>query len=291
MRSTDGRAQPTEIGAGLLDAEPSRYVGYRSAMMNMADAVPYAGLRRRLAGTGPAMIGTFVLIPRVEVVEMAAIAGFDAVVLDLEHGPYDVADLAPLLAAARASGIHALVRSADADPVRLARILDSGADGLIVPHVGTAESAASIARASRFAPIGDRSVNPYVRGLAYGLREGAMADADAGTAVLCMIEGVSGLEERVGIAETTGIDGVFIGPIDLSISLGLANPDPEDPRVVQTISTLIPELVAMGAATAIYAPNPTAAHRWAATGARLVIVSADTALLGKGLAALRQAIE
>jgi 2-keto-3-deoxy-L-rhamnonate aldolase RhmA len=243
-------------------------------------------LREQLRRPGAPIIGTFVLLPRPEVIEIIAATGFAAVMLDLEHGPYGPADLLALLAAARAAGIYSVVRTQDANPAVLANILDLGPDGVVVPHVGSASDARQVATATRFAPTGTRSVNPYVRGLGYLGDRSATRDADEGTAVLCMIEGQDGLAESSEIAATPGIDGLFVGPVDLSLSMGLPVPEPEHPTVVARITSLVGDLDASGVGSGIYAPNVTAAARWIGMGVRLVVVSADSAVLGSAFSGL-----
>jgi 2-keto-3-deoxy-L-rhamnonate aldolase RhmA len=248
-----------------------------------------AGLRARLRSGGP-LAATFVMIPRIEIVEMAAGAGFDAVVCDLEHGPMAVEDLPGLHAAARAAGAYSLARIASSRPVEISRALDMGVDGVIVPHVGSRQAAEQVATAGRFPPAGARSLNPYVRGVGYGLRTGDQTgEANERSALIVMIEGDDALGAVDEIAAVPEIDALFVGPIDLAGSLGFPG-QPEHPDVIATIRDLIRRLAQRGTAIGIYAPTAEAARRWLSEGASLVVASADNAMTMRAFAAMRTAI-
>jgi 2-keto-3-deoxy-L-rhamnonate aldolase RhmA len=247
------------------------------------------GLRSRLRSGGP-LAATFVMIPRVEIVEMAAGAGFDAVVCDLEHGPMAAEDLPALHAAARAAGAFSLARIASARPVEIARALDIGVDGVIVPHVGSRLAAEQVAAAGRFPPVGERSLNPYARGVGYGLSDHRATDtANERSALIVMIEGTDALAAVDDIGAVPEIDALFVGPIDLASSLGFPG-QPEHPDVITTILAMIRRLTASRVAVGIYAPTAEAARRWLAEGASLVVVSADNAMTMSAFRAMCAAI-
>jgi 2-keto-3-deoxy-L-rhamnonate aldolase RhmA len=253
------------------------------------ETMSYLGLRGRLRLPSQ-MIGTFIMIPRVEIVEMAAIAGFDAVVFDLEHGAIEVEDLPPLCAAAAAGGAATIARIASHSDIEIGRALDMGVDGIIVPHVSSISSANAVVDAGRFPPMGTRSLNPYVRGLHYaGSEPNALDNANSSAAFIAMIEGSDAVEIATEIGDIDGIDGLFIGPVDLAGELGFPG-QPEHPEVVAVIRKLIARLCERGVATAIYAPNASAANRWFAEGVSLVVVSADNAVILDAFRSLRGTI-
>jgi 4-hydroxy-2-oxoheptanedioate aldolase len=149
---------------------------------------------RQALREGPPLIGTFLMLPRIEIVEMLSIAGFDAVIIDLEHGPHVPSAISELAAAAQGAGMFAIVRLGGNSEELIANVLDAGVDGILVPHVSSEIEAEKIARASRFPPIGDRSLNPYVRGTSYGRNgERARDDANGRVGVMVMIESQDGL--------------------------------------------------------------------------------------------------
>lgn len=233
-------------------------------------------LRQRLRDRSAPLTSTFVLLPRVEIVEALAHTGFDAVILDFEHGPFGIAELSPLVAAAQGAGSQVIVRVEDASGI--GPVLDTGIDGILVPHVGSAADAAAVVDAVRFPPAGARSINPYVRSARYGTDESYLTDR---VATIVMVEGTDGLAALSDIAAVPGVDAIFVGPVDLSAALGFPG-EPEHPRVLETIAEIIKTLAAADVATAMYCPTPAAARRWLELGAQLVAVSADIAMAMDG---------
>lgn len=242
------------------------------------------GLRAQLLGNQP-MLSTFLMLPRVEVVELLAAAGFEALLLDLEHGPITVSDMPPLVAAARSSSVYLVARMGDADPSHIAQVLDTGVDGILVPHVSSAAEAQAIVSASRYPPQGDRSLNPYVRATRYGIgRQSGTAAANDRTAVIVMIESRDALTNVDEICLVPGLDGVFVGPMDLSAALGFDG-QPEHPHVIDAIQHVFQRAHVNSMAAGIYAPSAEAAARWKDRGACLVTFSADIALASRAFSA------
>jgi 4-hydroxy-2-oxoheptanedioate aldolase len=165
-------------------------------------------LRERLE-TGRRAIGLWASIPSALTAEAAALAGPDYVVADQQHGALDPTTLMAMLQAIAAAGSAPLVRVARNEPFAIGQALDLGAQGVIVPMVESGEEAARAVEACRYAPEGIRSFG--------ALRAGA------GERPLClvMIETRAGLERAAEIAATPGLDGVYVGPSDLALSLGL----------------------------------------------------------------------
>jgi 2-keto-3-deoxy-L-rhamnonate aldolase RhmA len=242
-----------------------------------------SGLRDRILGSGDQLLGLFVILPRVEVVESAAAAGFDVVVLDCEHGPYGVDVLSPLVAAAHGAGIHAVVRVPGNDEQAIGAALDCGADGVLVPHVGSGEEARRLVGASRFPPVGHRSIHPWVRAARYGAEKSYVSSADHSVAVLAMVEGTEAHARLDEILQTSDLDGVFVGPMDLAASLGLADV-PDDPRVGAAADDIVTRAGGSGKAASIFAATPREARTWLAAGVRLVVMSVDTALMHQAFA-------
>ncbi len=255
------------------------------------DASPQAelsGLRAALAARRR-LLGTFVMLPRVEIVEMLGSAGFDVAVFDLEHAPIEIGDLPPLAAAARGSSMYSVARLASNVPAEIGRALDAGVDGLLVPHVSSADEARRVAAAGRFPPDGERSLNPYVRGADYGRSDGNGRDeANARVALVAMLEGEAAVDRLDEICGVPGLDALFVGPVDLSASLGVPG-EPEHPRVVGAVRGIVRRLAGDGMASGMYAPTPEAAARWFEAGASLVALSADIAMAVDAFSAARRA--
>ena len=238
---------------------------------------PSAALRQRLVQR-TRMIGMFSIISSVEVVEMIGIAGFDFVVLDLEHGPYGIQALGPLILAARARGIVPIARVRANESALIGAALDAGAAGVLVPQVTSAQAARELVGAARFAPLGRRGVNPWVRAADFTAGPGWFEQTNQSVAVIAMIEGREGIEALPEILDVPDLDAVFIGPVDLSQSLGLGL-QPEHPKVVETVQEVVQAAAEKGKATAVFAPTAAAGRRWLDRGVACVAVSEDTAVI------------
>ena len=168
-------------------------------------------------------------VPNSFTAEMMARQGFDALCVDLQHGLNELSNLLPMLQAISQTDTVPVVRVPWNDPAIIMKALDVGAYGIIVPLVNTATEAASAVAACRYPPVGIRSSGP-IRAMHYG---GAnyQAEANGEIVVLAMIETKEGLANLDAICATPGLDGVYIGPADLSYALGLPprgdNPDPQ----------------------------------------------------------------
>jgi 4-hydroxy-2-oxoheptanedioate aldolase len=229
-------------------------------------------------------LATFVLVPRLEIIEIAATAGFDVVILDLEHGAYTLEALPPLVAACEAAGVTCAVRVSGSEPQAIGAALDTGVSGVIVPHIGSGAAASSIVAAARFAPDGERGANPYVRAATYSADQSYFAEANKRTAIIAMVEGRQGIASIDDILETDGLNAVFLGPVDISMAVGVPG-QPEHPRVLETVEGIIERAHARAVSTAVFAPNPSAASRWMDRGVHLVALSVDTALILDGFRA------
>lgn len=241
-------------------------------------------LRERLK-SGPPLLATFSIIPSVEVVELVGLAGFDAIIIDLEHGSHGSEALGPLILAARARGIYPLVRVRTSRPSEIGAALDAGAAGVIVPQIGSLGEAEKAVRAARFAPEGNRGANPFVRAADYSGRLEWFAEANRDAAILLMIEGQSALLAAREIAALPNLDGIFIGPMDLSHALGVPG-EMANPKVVHAIRSVISACKAAGITAGIFAGTSEAAKRWISEGVTLTGVSADTITFLRALKAV-----
>jgi len=239
---------------------------------------------------GDSVVATFLMLPRLEVVELAAAAGFTAVIIDLEHGPIAPSELASFAAAARGSSIYAIARVANASATAIGQALDAGVDGVMVPHVCSRADAERVVSFGRYATPGERSLNPYTRGNDYDLGNGTSTrDIDERVALIVMLEGANIMDRLETICTVPELDVVFVGPVDLSASMGL-NGDSNHPRVIAAVTEALARTHAAERAFGVYASNPEAGGRWLGLGASLVAVSADTAVLLGGLRELRRSV-
>ena len=193
--------------------------------------------------------------------------------IDLQHGDLEPADVAPLL---RASRLPVLVRLASHDPADLARVLDAGADGVIVPAVESAAQACGLVDAAYPPPRGHRSTGGSRAGLV-----GAASLAD-GPLLLPMVETRAGLGAAAEILDVDGVDGVFIGPYDLALSLG--EPSVTSPAVVAAIDAVLAAARERGRLTGLFAGNAELARRY--RDVDLLGVDSDVSALRVGIAQL-----
>lgn len=171
------------------------------------------------------LLGTFIKTPVTHPVEIMGAVGFDFVVVDQEHAPFDRVDVDALILAGRAAGIAVLVRVPGSEARDILPVLDCGAQGVLVPHVSSPTRARDVVAEARYQG-GRRGFTNSSRAGRYGAAgfQEHVAAADVGTAVLAMIEDVEALDVLPDIVATPGLDAVFIGRGDLSIALGVDSP-------------------------------------------------------------------
>lgn len=236
-----------------------------------------------------AVLGTFVQLPSAEIVELAALAGLEFVILDNEHGPIPIESLGGLMRAAELRGAHTIVRVAQNDRLLIQKALDLGAQGILVPQIATCADAEAAVSAARFAPLGARGACPCVRSLSYGADEtpALYERANDEALVILSLEGAEAIRNVQAIASVPGVDAVLIGPVDLSHSLGVPG-QPDHPKVKAAIEELIEQLRPLGVAIGVFSFTVQDAARWAASGVRLLPVNVDATLILSTFSAMRR---
>jgi 2-keto-3-deoxy-L-rhamnonate aldolase RhmA len=225
------------------------------------------------------VVGTFVKLPSPEVVEIAALAGLDFVVVDLEHSPLSIETAATLLALARAHGLGALVRVPDHSATWVQRCLDAGAHGVMAPHVDTVEQARALQSAVRFPPYGTRGCGPTTRAGGWGLRP--QADyLDGRPLLLGQVESDAGVRAAETVVTEGLVSSLFVGPADLALSLGV---DPGSAELATRVEHVRTVATAAGVPVGIAAGTAEAARRRVDEGFDYVVVSNDATLLGTAL--------
>ncbi len=182
-------------------------------------------LKQRLAD-GDRLLGVLLRVPGEELVEMAAVAGFDFVLIDGEHGPADVVELRRHVAFAQVHGVPSLVRVGSAEPALVLRALDAGAEGVVAPHVDTAEQARALVDSAHYPPVGHRGFATYGRSGRFGLadpREHQERLTDE-TLVIGMIESPLGVSQAEAVVAVEGLDGIMVGVADLAASTTTGGP-------------------------------------------------------------------
>lgn len=239
----------------------------------------YAGFCAE-ARSGKRLIGTFVKTPEIIVVETLARSGLDFICLDGEHAAFDRARLDACLAVGRALGFPCLVRVPAARAEYILQALDMGAAGLVIPHVDSAEKAAEMGRLSRFGN-GGRGFAGATRGGDWGA--GGMAGVlsrGGDPLVLVQIEEPEGVEAADGIAGAAGIDGVFLGPADLSVGYGHESMEsPELDAAYQRVGTAV---AAAGRTFATFARDAQAGRAVEAHGVTMLFVGSELGWMAAG---------
>ena len=186
-------------------------------------------LKRRLIA-GDQLLGCLLRMPADETVEMLGVAGFDFVVIDCEHGPADLIALRTHLALAQLHGMPALVRVGSAEPALVLRALDAGAEGIIAPHIDTADQARALVGSAHYPPNGMRGFATYSRAGQFGRThpDEHLRTAKDNTLVFGMIESPLGVRNAAEILAVPGLDGTMVGNADLQASSTAADPNPSD---------------------------------------------------------------
>ncbi|MGY6534761.1 MAG: HpcH/HpaI aldolase family protein [Pararhodobacter sp.] len=218
--------------------------------------------------------------------EALSLAGFDWMLFDTEHAPAEIASVQPLLQAAAVGTASAVVRPAWNDKVLIKRILDIGAQTLLIPFVETPAEAAAAVAATRYPPDGVRGVAGSTRASRYGFAGDYFARANDEICVLVQIETRSAMENLEAIAMVPGVDGVFIGPSDLGASMGhLGNPGHD--AVQAALQQAVQRLAAVNKPAGILATRAEDALRYRGWGYAFVAGGTDMGLLTSGARALR----
>lgn len=248
----------------------------------MGTTIPAGKRLRAMWEADEAAFGLWAGIPSSITAELAAIAGYDYVCVDLQHGLGTEATMVSMFQAAQLGGAVPLARLAWNEPWLIMRALDLGAAGVILPLIDNAGEAARAVEACRYPPRGRRSYGPVRAELVVGTADPDVLGADA----LCfaMIETREGLDNLDEIAATPGLDGLYIGPSDLSIALGLpprgvaVDPGEDRQALAEAIDRVREACAANGVIPGMHCAGGAAARRYAADGFRLITVGVDTSL-------------
>jgi 4-hydroxy-2-oxoheptanedioate aldolase len=232
-----------------------------------------------------AQIGLWSSLSSSYTVEVIAGAGFDWLLLDMEHSPNDLESLLGQLQAVAPYPAHAVVRVPWNDMVAIKRVLDIGAQSLLVPYVSTAEEAAAAVSYTRYPPGGLRGVAGTTRATRFGRIKDYARRAAEEICLLVQVETAQALDNIEAICAVQGIDGVFIGPADLHASLGYTG-EIANPAVKPRIDEAIRRIRKAGAAPGILTPSDADARHWLQCGALFVAIGADVGILARGAEAL-----
>ncbi|MFC1952064.1 HpcH/HpaI aldolase/citrate lyase family protein [Chloroflexota bacterium] len=197
---------------------------------------------------GKLAIGTYVYLVDPALVEIIGLAGFDAAFIDMEHSSFDLGLVKEMIRACDIMDITSLVRVPDNNPKTILRILEMGAQGIQVPHIGGKDDALAAVRAVRYAPLGDRGMAGGTRAARYGAvpLEEHVATSNSQIVLAVMVEDKKAVDELEEIASIEGLDLIAIGPNDLKQALGIS--DSQDPLLKNTIEQIALNLKRWGKA-------------------------------------------
>lgn len=246
--------------------------------------MPVNTFKQRLATEQ--LIGLWVGLADPYCAELAANAGFDWLLLDGEHAPNDLRSLLGQLQAVAPYASQAVIRPPIGDTVLIKQLLDIGAQTLLVPMVETAEQAAELVRAMHYPPKGIRGVGASLaRASRWNNIPTYLDEADAQMCLLVQVENLKGLENLDAIAAVEGVDGVFIGPADLSAAMGYRG-NPGHLEVQAVIEDAIGRIRKAGKAAGILSGDETLARRYLELGCAFVAVGVDSSVLMRALRGL-----
>lgn len=238
--------------------------------------------RERLKA-GERLSGAFLKTPAPHLVEICAAGDCDFVAPDMEHAPLELGTLDLMIGFAGRPGLPVLPRLPSHDPSLVGRLLDAGAAGVLAPHVSSPAQAEAIVAASRFFS-GKRGFSPSPRAGGYGTSGTTphLKRSEAQTIVAVQIEDARAVEAIAEIAAVPGLDALFVGPADLSMSMKVA---PDAPELASAIAKTVTVGKAAGLACGIFSPTASAAAKWAQAGYSWFIIGSDQSHLSVALRA------
>lgn len=241
---------------------------------------------KRALAESKTQIGLWTGIPDTTSAEICAATGFDFLVIDGEHAPFDMRAIYTYLQAVAAYDVHPVVRAVRGEKNLIKQLLDFGAQTLLIPMIDTPEQAQEMVEAMRYPPAGIRGMGSSI---ARAARWGAVTDyvhrANEDTCLLIQAETMTAIDNLDAILQVDGVDGVFIGPSDLSASMGYVG-QAGHPDVVKVIEDAIEGITKSGKAAGLLAIDPAHAKNYINKGACFVAVGVDTLLLRNSAKAL-----
>ncbi len=226
------------------------------------------------------LLGTWSIIANATIVEIMCMAGLDFVILDLEHGVYDFGTLENAIRSAQGAGAAALVRVPDLTPATFQRVLDLGAQGVVVPQVRSAEDAADAVRCARWYPDGGRGYNPFTRASKYAAPPTVSgSDLISGLpAVAVIIENIEAYEDLGEICATPGLDVIYLGIYDMSLALG-CDGDTQHPKVRAFVETAAAQVRSAGKTLGMMVRDDVSAEFALKLGASMLVWSVDSHMI------------
>lgn len=254
-----------------------------------------AVLKRKCSGEP--VIGTFAQTRSPEFCEIASRAGFDFVIIDMEHGSFGIEGAVEMIRAVETNGAVAVVRVPDHSPTNIYKVLDAGAMGVVVPIVSTGDQAQAIAAAAKYGPQGKRGACPCTRGTGHGVDDwNEYLDwARQNVFISALIETTEAIDNFDAIIGTPGIDFISLGPFDLSQAMGFEG-DYANPEVQTRMEDLAKRALARGVGVMAisfagdHATLKADYDRWIGLGVNVMVLSGDRFVISTAMKATVQAV-
>ena len=242
----------------------------------------WQAFRRRITAR-QAVVGSFIKTPTTHATEILGALGYDFVVIDEEHAPFDRQTTDVVLLAARASNLAGIVRVSSDDPAKILSCLDCGASGVLVPHVASVEKARAVASAARYRS-GRRGYSGSPRAGGYGATPmwSYVEEQDASVCTIAMIEDPEALDDIDAIAAVDGIHGLFIGRGDLTVALGAKSA--ADASVKDAVAKVISAARKVAKPVCVMVANAAEAKNFADIGASAFIIASDQSFMRRAAA-------
>ena len=225
------------------------------------------------------VVGPFMKVSDPALVEIAAFAGFDFVIIDLEHGPNTIETVQSHVRAAQAKGITPVIRVPEINENMISKALDIGADYVQVPQIETAADAERVVKAAKFFPEGARGVCRYVRAADYASmpKENYFGNANKATGTIIHIEGNIAFNNIDEILAVDGIDVIFIGPYDMSQSCGVPG-QVNHPKVISQMKEIVEKAKPLGKVIGTFVESPESAKQWIDLGVKYISYAVDVGI-------------
>ncbi|MFH1878914.1 MAG: aldolase/citrate lyase family protein [Candidatus Omnitrophota bacterium] len=228
---------------------------------------------------GEALLGTWCGIPSPSLAEAIGLSGIDFAIIDAEHGPVSMETAQGMVRAFDVTGTPSLIRVSANEPHLILRALDTGASGIQVPHVSTAADAARVVGSAKYYPAGARGFTPFTRAGGYGTKAAGHTErSNDETIVVVNVEGKKGVNNLDDISAVSGIDVVFVGPYDLSQSLG-APGKVDAPEIISAIKKCVKIAERKGLACGSYAGSSKYLDILVECGVRYITYMVDSAMI------------
>ncbi len=244
--------------------------------------------RKRLI-SGEPLIGTFIKTPSTIIADVLSLSSLDVFCIDTEHAPFGRLELDLCIGAFRAADRPSLVRIGDDSPREIRNALDSGATGIVVPHVTSAEQAARIVKAAHFGE-GGRGFAGSTRAANYTRKRMPehIGDSAQQTAVIVQIEDLAALANVSEIAAVNGVDAIFIGRIDLAVAMSKS---PMDAEVIATVHRICEEAREVDTTVGMFTPDYSEIPDWKAAGASFYLLGSDQSMILAGAESLAKVLD